>query len=87
MKRTTEQNVKKEQKHIIEDSTGTYQHYKDGNYEVLGIGTHSETEEKLVVYKALYAPYEIWIRPYEMFFETTEVNGEPIPRFKKIEDK
>ena len=87
MKSTSEQNVKKEQERTIEDVTGTYQHYKGGNYEVLGIGTHSETEEKLVVYKALYAPYEIWIRPYEMFFETTEVNGEPIPRFKKIESE
>ena len=87
MKSTSGQNVKKEQERTIEDVTGTYQHYKGGNYEVLGIGTHSETEEKLVVYKALYAPYEIWIRPYEMFFETTEVNGEPIPRFKKIESE
>jgi hypothetical protein len=87
MKPTSEQNVKKGQKHIIENITGTYQHYKGGKYEVLGIGTHSETEEKLVVYKALYAPYEIWVRPYEMFFGTTEVNGKSIPRFKKIESK
>ena len=84
MKRTSDTNVKKRQKHIIEDVTGTYQHYKGGNYEALGIGTHSETGEKLVIYKALYAPYKIWVRPYEMFFETTEINGEQIPRFKKI---
>lgn len=87
MKRTSDQNVKNKQSHVQDEVLGIYQHYKGGEYEVLGIGTHSETEEKLVIYRALYNPYEIWIRPYEMFFETTEVNGESIPRFKKNESE
>ena len=32
---------------------GLYRHYKGNLYEVLGIVTHSETEELLVLYRAL----------------------------------
>lgn len=65
--------------------TGKYRHYKGNEYELLGVGTHTETDEKLVIYKALYAPHEIWVRPFDMFFETVEVNGKTIPRFEKID--
>lgn len=65
---------------------GRYRHYKGNEYEVIGVGTHTENEEKLVIYKALYAPYETWLRPYGMFIETITVNNEEIQRFKKIED-
>lgn len=67
------------------DITGHYRHYKGNEYEVLGVGMHTETEEKLVVYKALYEPYAIWVRPYDMFFESTTVDSRVIPRFTKIE--
>jgi len=68
------------------DIIGKYRHYKGNEYEVLGTGIHTESEERMVIYKALYEPYETWLRPYEMFFETVEVNGEQVPRFAKIED-
>ncbi len=61
---------------------GKYQHYKGKYYEVLNVATHSETEEKLVVYKQLYGDYATWVRPYDMFTETVEVDGETVPRFK-----
>jgi len=67
------------------DITGHYRHYKGNEYEVLGEGTHTETEEKFVVYKALYAPYAIWVRPFDMFFEPVVIDGQTIPRFAKIE--
>lgn len=51
---------------------GIYKHYKGNNYEVLGTVTHSETLEKLVLYKALYEPYEMWVRPIEMFSEVVD---------------
>ncbi len=61
---------------------GIYSHYKGNHYEVLGVAHHSETEERLVVYRALYGEYGLWVRPLEMFTETVEVQGEPVPRFE-----
>ena len=46
---------------------GIHRHYKGNFYEVIGIGQHSETEEKLVVYRALYGEHGLWVRPLEMF--------------------
>ena len=63
---------------------GKYIHYKGNEYEVIGEGVHTETEEKFVVYRALYEPYGIWVRPYDMFFETVLIDGVEQPRFKKI---
>jgi len=65
---------------------GHYRHYKGNEYEVIGEGTHTETEERLVIYKALYEPYSIWVRPFDMFFETITIDGKTIPRFTKIEE-
>ena len=42
---------------------GRYKHYKGPEYQVLGMARHSETEEWLVVYQALYAERGIWVRP------------------------
>ncbi len=67
---------------------GFYQHYKGNKYKVFGVGRHTEADEYFVVYSAVeYKPGtpEIWLRPYDMFTETVEVNGETIPRFRKIE--
>jgi hypothetical protein len=68
------------------DIAGKYRHYKGNEYEVLCEGLHTETEERLVIYKALYEPYQVWARPYDMFFENAVVEGGEIPRFTKIED-
>lgn len=68
----------------MQTMTGRYRHYKGNEYEIIGIGTHTETDEKLVIYKALYEPYQIWVRPYDMFFETVTINGEDVPRFEKL---
>lgn len=63
---------------------GIYEHYKGKRYELLYIANHSETLEKMVVYKALYGEGEIWVRPLSMWDEIVEVNGENMPRFKHI---
>lgn len=68
----------------MNDIKGKYVHYKGNEYEVVGVAKHSETLEPMVVYKALYGDGGLWVRPYDMFFETVEINGEKIPRFKKI---
>tara|TARA_B110000211_G_scaffold146683_1_gene167195 strand:- start:427 stop:651 length:225 start_codon:yes stop_codon:yes gene_type:complete len=60
---------------------GLYQHYKGPQYKVIHVATHSETEEQLVIYQALYGEFGIWARPLSMFLETVEKRGETIPRF------
>ena len=63
---------------------GIYQHYKGQQYEVLGCAHHSETEELLVVYRALYGDYGLWVRPFTMFSGSVVVDGEPLPRFRLL---
>ena len=63
-----------------------YRHFKGNEYLVLHLAKHSETEEELVVYQALYGKKGIWVRPLSMFTEQVEVNGEMVSRFKEIED-
>ncbi|MBP7073847.1 MAG: DUF1653 domain-containing protein [Rhabdochlamydiaceae bacterium] len=63
---------------------GIYQHYSGKQYEVLGVGRHSESLEELVIYRALYAPYDFWVRPLSMFIESVEINGQTTPRFQLI---
>ncbi|WP_025732306.1 DUF1653 domain-containing protein [Carnimonas nigrificans] len=60
---------------------GIYRHYKGALYEVLDCARHSESEEHLVVYRALYGDYGVWCRPLAMFIEEVERDGERVPRF------
>ena len=39
---------------LPETPPGLYRHYKGGEYEVIGVARHSETQEALVVYRPLY---------------------------------
>ncbi|MDP2704418.1 MAG: DUF1653 domain-containing protein [bacterium] len=61
---------------------GKYKHYKGREYEMIGIATHSETMEELVIYRALYGESKLWVRPKKMFAEKVEVNGKKVKRFK-----
>ena len=63
---------------------GRYRHFKGNEYEVIGIANHSETLEKMVVYRALYGERELWVRPAEMWNETVERDGKRFPRFTYI---
>lgn len=64
---------------------GTYRHYKGNLYEVVDTARHSETEEWVVVYRALYGERGLWVRPLAMFTEGVEVDGVEIPRFARVE--
>ena len=74
---------------------GLYQHTKSGKrYELIGVAMHTETGEKMVLYRALYrsndladeyGDYPLFVRPYDMFFETVMVNGAPQSRFQKVD--
>jgi hypothetical protein len=65
---------------------GRYRHFKGGEYEVLGVATHSETHERYVVYRPLYTDSGLWVRPLAMFAETVTHNGAEVPRFTRIGD-
>ena len=53
---------------------GRYRHFKGKEYEVLGVARHSETEEELVVYRALYGDFGLWVRPVSMWNDSGD-NG------------
>lgn len=82
MKKATEDNC---QPAVIKE--GLYRHYKDKLYEVLGEARHSESLEVMVVYRALYGEYGLWVRPKEMFLEEVLYKGEKVPRFAYVGDK
>jgi hypothetical protein len=65
---------------------GLYKHYKGKIYEVIDVATHSETLDKMVIYKATYQPEgeNLWVRPLEMFNEIIVVDGKETKRFMKI---
>ena len=63
---------------------GRYRHFKGKEYEVLGVARHSETQEELVVYRALYGDFGLWVRPARMWNETVERDGKTFRRFTYI---
>jgi len=64
---------------------GRYRHFKGKEYEVLHVARNSETEEPMVVYRALYGERGVWVRPAGMWCETVERDGKKQKRFEKIE--
>ena len=69
--------------------TWIYKHYKNKDYEVIGVAKHSETLEDLVVYKALYDSEEfwdcsLWVRPKTMFCENVIIAWNELPRFRYV---
>lgn len=66
--------------------TGIYRHYKGNLYQVLHTARHSESEEWLVVYRALYGDYRVWVRPLAMFCESVTIDGKTLPRFELVKE-
>lgn len=60
---------------------GRYRHFKGKEYEVLGVASHSETLEPMVVYRSLYGEGGLWVRPAAMWSEQVEREGYSGPRF------
>lgn len=63
---------------------GKYRHYKNKEYTVIDVARHSETLEKMVVYRQEYGERGLWVRPKSMFLETVEIDGKQVPRFEFI---
>ena len=63
---------------------GRYRHFKGNEYEALYLAKHSETQEPMVVYRALYGERGVWVRPASMWNETVERDGKTYQRFTYI---
>lgn len=70
---------------------GVYRHYKHTErepryYQVLGVGRHTETGEKLVIYVPLYpiAGPVLQVRPLEMFRERVQRFGATVARYEYV---
>lgn len=86
--KTTERNLREGdivqhfKREWVNQQTSEYQ------YKILAFAQHTETEEKLVIYQALYAPFKIYARPYDMFMsEVDRVKYQDVKqkyRFEKV---
>lgn len=65
----------------MELKPGKYRHFKGGEYRLIGIASHSETLEPMVVYQALYGEQGLWVRPASMWNEIVEKENYHGPRF------
>jgi hypothetical protein len=61
---------------------GPYVHFKGGRYDVVGEARHSESEERMAVYRS--ADGSLWVRPLDMFLGEAMVGGVSVPRFVKL---
>ena len=62
-----------------------FRHFKGNLYRIEGFAKDSETQEEMVVYRALYGEQGLWVRPAKMFFETIERDGKTMKRFELVE--
>ena len=69
---------------VVAIQPGRYRHFKGNEYEVIAVARHSETEEPMVVYRALYGDCGVWVRPAKMWNEQIVRDGKTYTRFTKI---
>ncbi len=58
-----------------------FRHFKGGRYRMERTAFDSETQERMVVYQALYGQKAYWVRPEKMFFEKIIREGRTFNRF------
>lgn len=65
-----------------------YRHFKGNYYRLLHIALDSEEPEQKqwCVYQALYGEHKVWVRPFNMFFESVTRDGKTFPRFTEVSE-
>lgn len=54
-----------------------YRHFRGNLYQIITLGFHTETNEEMVVYQALYGEFKVYIRPLDMFLERIDKEQYP----------
>ena len=69
-----------------EDGYRYFRHFKGGMYRFIHTAFDSETEERMVVYQALYGEKDYWVRPEKMFFGKVTRDGKTFNRFLETDN-
>ncbi len=68
-----------------------YEHFKGNRYQIITMAQHSETEEDMVVYQALYGEYKMYVRPLSRFMGMVDEKKYPEKkgqyRFQKVTEE
>ena len=70
----------------MELKIGKYRHFKGMEYELIGVASHSETLEPMVVYRAFYGEGGLWVRPLSMWTQWVDRGDYHGPRFQYVEE-
>ena len=62
---------------MIPKANQIYKHFKGNLYRIVAMAKHSETEEDMVVYQALYGEYQVYIRPLKSFVDVLDKEKYP----------
>ncbi|MCI8966054.1 MAG: DUF1653 domain-containing protein [Lachnospiraceae bacterium] len=66
-----------------------YRHFKGNIYQIVTLARHSEDGVMMVVYQQLYAPFDVYVRPLEMFMSRIDTRKYPderqVYRFEKVD--